>query len=363
MQVQILSPVLFNMTNQTDNISNKKYHYFYKITNRINGMFYYGIHSTNDLNDDYMGSGKRIRAAIKKYGVENFTKEIIKFFPTLKELSDYEQQIIDESLLNDPKCYNLVKGGYFLEGDAILKRKQTFKDKKHQQGQNNSQYGTCWVTLNDKSIKINKSELDAYLACGYIKGRVIKNKEKITKANKGRRHMWKDGKETVVNPNEVQKYLDNGWIIGRVDPRSKRKPHKPSMTKEESIANMQKYVRVRDKDDNTFVVERTDPRYLSGEFIKPLPKPTNKILIRNKYTNEYRMVSKDDPLINHPDYVNSTKGLKYNTAQRAKIKYIKTKNKMTWVNDGKIHKYISINDVDNFLAENPGWNEGRIKKS
>ena len=380
------------MITHVENISNKAYHYFYKITNRINGMFYYGIHSTNDLNDDYMGSGKRIRAAIKKYGVENFTKEIIKFFPTLKELSDYEQQIIDESLLNDPKCYNLVKGGYFLDGDAILKRKQTFKDKKHQQGQNNSQYGKCWITRDNKSKMVKTYELEKYLGEGWIKGRVIENKKNITIANRGRRHMWKDGKETVVNPSEVQTYLDNGWIIGRVDPMSKRKP---SMTKEESIANMQKYVRVHDKDDNTFVVERTDPRYLSGELqaynagrikvidkdgnkflisktdprylsgelIKPLPKPTNKILIRNKYTNEYRMVSKDDPLINHPDYVNSTKGLKYNTAQRAKIKYIKTKNKMTWVNDGKIHKYISINDIDNFLAENPGWNKGRIKKS
>lgn len=33
-----------------------EYNYFYKITNKINGMFYYGVHSTNDLNDHYMGS-------------------------------------------------------------------------------------------------------------------------------------------------------------------------------------------------------------------------------------------------------------------------------------------------------------------
>ena len=61
----------------------KKYHYFYKITNCINGKFYYGIHSTNNLNDGYMGSGKRLKCAIKKYGVENFNKDIIKFFNSI----------------------------------------------------------------------------------------------------------------------------------------------------------------------------------------------------------------------------------------------------------------------------------------
>ena len=32
-------------------IKEKKYKYFYKITNLINNHFYYGIHSTNDLNE------------------------------------------------------------------------------------------------------------------------------------------------------------------------------------------------------------------------------------------------------------------------------------------------------------------------
>ena len=50
---------------------NKKYHYFYKITNVINNHYYYGIHSTDDLNDGYMGSGTRLHYAYKKYGIPN----------------------------------------------------------------------------------------------------------------------------------------------------------------------------------------------------------------------------------------------------------------------------------------------------
>ena len=44
----------------------KKYYYFYKITNLINDHYYYGIHSTNDLDDNYMGSGTRLWKAYEK---------------------------------------------------------------------------------------------------------------------------------------------------------------------------------------------------------------------------------------------------------------------------------------------------------
>ena len=32
-----------------------KYHYLYKITNTINYKYYYGMHSTSDLDDGYLG--------------------------------------------------------------------------------------------------------------------------------------------------------------------------------------------------------------------------------------------------------------------------------------------------------------------
>jgi len=40
----------------------------------INGKYYYGIHSNNNLEDGYMGGGDAIKSAIKKHGKENFIK-------------------------------------------------------------------------------------------------------------------------------------------------------------------------------------------------------------------------------------------------------------------------------------------------
>ena len=65
-------------------IVEKKHNYFYKITNLINGKFYYGIHSTNDLDDGYFGSGTALKSAVKKYGIDSFKKEIICDYKTRK---------------------------------------------------------------------------------------------------------------------------------------------------------------------------------------------------------------------------------------------------------------------------------------
>ncbi len=85
--------------------------YFYKTTNLINHKFYYGVHSTDNLEDSYLGSGLAIKYAIKKYGKENFKKEILKYFQTSKDAFEYEEKVVGQELLKDPSCYNLKQGG------------------------------------------------------------------------------------------------------------------------------------------------------------------------------------------------------------------------------------------------------------
>lgn len=88
----------------------KKYHYLYKVT-RTDGKFYIGMHSTNDLGDQYMGSGNIIRASINKHGQAAHTKEIIKFFDTRDDLIEGERLLVTTNVLRDPQCMNLREGG------------------------------------------------------------------------------------------------------------------------------------------------------------------------------------------------------------------------------------------------------------
>lgn len=92
-------------------IQEKKYNYFYKITNKLNGHYYYGVHCTNDIDDGYMGSGKRLHYAYDKYGIENFSKEILEYFDTKEEAFQYEYDHITEEMITSDECYNLQGGG------------------------------------------------------------------------------------------------------------------------------------------------------------------------------------------------------------------------------------------------------------
>lgn len=90
---------------------NHKYHYLYKITCEKNGRYYIGIHSTSNLNDGYMGGGKRIKNSVKKHGKEFHIKEILEFFDTREKLVEREKEIVNLEFLKDPMCMNIKLGG------------------------------------------------------------------------------------------------------------------------------------------------------------------------------------------------------------------------------------------------------------
>lgn len=94
------------------------YYTIYETTNKINGNRYIGKHQTEDLNDNYLGSGIRLKHAIQKYGIENFSKEILHVFETEDEMNDKEKELITLDIIKDECYYNISLGGY--GGNIVL---------------------------------------------------------------------------------------------------------------------------------------------------------------------------------------------------------------------------------------------------
>lgn len=88
------------------------HHFVYKTTCKVNGKIYIGKHSTDDLNDGYLGSGNIISEAIKKYGIDQFEREILFECTSSLEALEKEKEVVTWDLIKTGTTYNLIPGGY-----------------------------------------------------------------------------------------------------------------------------------------------------------------------------------------------------------------------------------------------------------
>lgn len=199
---------------------NHKYHYLYKIVNNITGEYYYGVHSTDNLNDSYFGSGSSLYENIKKYGRSNFTKNVLEFFPNRKELMIAERKIVNENTLKDEKCLNIILGGGELKGSLGYKcvvdenGNYLMVDKSNNEFTN---FFTGRICINkDGNMKyVRDYELDEYLANGWERGTIY--------CSPGKDKIWmnKNGVNKFVSNDEKQTYIDNGWELGMHDHKNR----------------------------------------------------------------------------------------------------------------------------------------------
>ena len=87
------------------------FHLVYQITNLVNGKIYIGKHTTKNPYDNYMGSGKGIIRALKKYGIGNFTKEILFCFDKETDAFLKEGELVTQEFVDRDDTYNMIVGG------------------------------------------------------------------------------------------------------------------------------------------------------------------------------------------------------------------------------------------------------------
>lgn len=194
----------------------KQYHFIYKTINLLNSRYYIGMHSTNDLEDGYLGSGTYLKRSLNKHGEENHKLEILEFCKTKDELKSREKELINLNEIAKKECMNLKVGGtggftvdqqrlnaiksnqkqrelwktdlvwstkkkrnmtlgqlksyengtrdriYFYDWTGKhhsdeSKKKMSIKASERV-GSKNSQYGTCWITNGIENKKIKKTD-------------------------------------------------------------------------------------------------------------------------------------------------------------------------------------------------------------
>ena len=202
------------------------YGYIYLTVNLINGKKYIGQHK-GEFDKNYLGSGKLIRRAVKKYGKQNFTVSILEYAPTLEVLNKLEIEYIEKLKKSGEANYNLAKGGScigsiydYMTEEEIRKHKEkisnTLKQRKLVYSKEEIE------KRRKKAIKRNKSEFMKKICVKRNKERVWKKEtlEKMSKRmsnnkiNQGKKYIHKEAERKMVLEKDLDFYLKNGWQLG-----------------------------------------------------------------------------------------------------------------------------------------------------
>ena len=163
----------------------------YRITNLINGKTYIGQHKYKETPyDDYMGSGKHLKAAQAKYGIENFIKEIIVSNIESKSVIDKLEikYIAYEKISNGNGCYNIADGGGGSIGvspsEESRKKMSEAKKGKHFSEEHKKKLSEAWEHSRHFSEETRKKLSEA----AKKKRRPLseEHKKKISEAEKGK---------------------------------------------------------------------------------------------------------------------------------------------------------------------------------
>ena len=88
-----------------------KHYLIYKITCLVNNKIYVGKHKTDNIDDNYMGSGLLLKYDQEVFGLDKFKKEILFECKSEAEMNAKEAEIVNEEFIARDDVYNIKLGG------------------------------------------------------------------------------------------------------------------------------------------------------------------------------------------------------------------------------------------------------------
>lgn len=187
------------------------YGYVYKTINLVNGKIYIGQHKSDKFDYTYLGSGVKLRNAIRKYGVQNFKVEVICWCETKHEIDYKERFCITFFKSQDDRIgYNIADGG---EGGNIFSTLSS--DRKLQVS---SRLKQVWL---DRTAEEKRQLRIQYSKGARIRESVMTDEDKLRRSEllsqkmSDRIHIHKGDIHKLVKSYGLDEYLENGYELGQ----------------------------------------------------------------------------------------------------------------------------------------------------
>ena len=242
------------------------YGYIYKTTNLINGKIYIGQKKRFEFTEDYKGSGKILWNAINKYGWDNFKVELLVECNSQEELNNEEKRLILKfDSTNRSVGYNISLGGQnpvlVGENNPLYGRHRSKETKekisKSKTGVKRSSEQVAQMSLTTKKLYENEE---------YVQ----KRSEIMKNMSTGRKWIHKGTENKFVTSEDFEKYINEGWIEGMAYRSRSEKYKEYCKVREHNKSHFNNIGRkwINDGTNNKFVKSEELDRYLDNGWVQ-----------------------------------------------------------------------------------------------
>lgn len=187
---------------------NEPYGFIYITTNLVNGIKYLGQKKFDDKWEGYLGSGKAFKHALKKYGKENFVRNIIYICFSAEELNAIEYELsVFFNVVESDDWYNLVYGGGTTAGMVISeetrkKLSETRRKNSIIHPEFDEYHGQKMIEFYEKNPEVKKRISNMFKQCW-------QDPDCAKKMLKAREEYWKDNSNHIKHSKAMKKAWEN----------------------------------------------------------------------------------------------------------------------------------------------------------